>query len=156
EPPRPRRAPVLATLGGPRRRGSESPVVMDLSSLWAGPLCAHLLGKTGARVVKVESTSRLDGARNGAKAVYNLLHMGHDSVTVDLAADPALLRALLRAADVVIEASRPRALAQLGIDPLECVANGTVWVSLTGYGGVGDEALRIGFGDDVAAGAGLV
>jgi len=39
-------------------------VVVDLSSLWAGPLCAHLLGLAGGRVIKVESTGRVDGARS--------------------------------------------------------------------------------------------
>ena len=39
------------------------PLVVDLSALWAGPLCAHLLGLAGARVVKVESLGRPDGAR---------------------------------------------------------------------------------------------
>src|SRR5581483_2113048 len=41
---------VLA--GEPRDR---TPVVVDLSSLWAGPLCSHLLQRCGARVLKVES-----------------------------------------------------------------------------------------------------
>ncbi|HEY5097301.1 MAG TPA: CoA transferase, partial [Acidimicrobiales bacterium] len=37
-------------------------VVVDLSSLWAGPLAGRLLARAGARVVKVESTTRPDGA----------------------------------------------------------------------------------------------
>ncbi|MBW8802102.1 MAG: hypothetical protein JF597_53885, partial [Streptomyces sp.] len=36
-PPSPRRPPVLATGGGPRRP-VERPLVLDLSALWAGPL----------------------------------------------------------------------------------------------------------------------
>ena len=32
-------------------------LVVDFSALWAGPLCAHLLGLGGARVVKVETPS---------------------------------------------------------------------------------------------------
>ena len=35
-----------------------SAVVVDLSSLWAGPLCGHLLTSLGARVIKVESLGR--------------------------------------------------------------------------------------------------
>lgn len=153
--PRPSRPPVVATPGGPRRPSRE-PLVVDLSALWAGPLCAHLLGRTGARVIKVESGTRLDGARRGPRAFYDLMHAGHESVVLDLAADRLLLLRLLRAADVVIEASRPRALAQLGIDAAEFVAGGTVWISLTAYGRDEPNALRVGFGDDVAAGAGLV
>ena len=33
-------------------------LVADLSSMWAGPLCGHLLARAGATVVKVESPSR--------------------------------------------------------------------------------------------------
>jgi crotonobetainyl-CoA:carnitine CoA-transferase CaiB-like acyl-CoA transferase len=58
-------------------------------------------------------------------------------------------------ADVVIESSRPRALAQLGIDAPAVVAArpGTTWVSITGYG---RSSPRVAFGDDAAVAAGLV
>ena len=100
---------------GPRVAGA---LVVDLSSLWAGPLCAQLLTAAGARTVKVESTSRPDGARRGPAPFYDLLHAGQDSVALDFRdhRDVDRLRTLLAAADIVIEASRPRALAQLGID----------------------------------------
>jgi len=58
-------------------------LVADFSALWAGPLCAHLLGLAGARVVKVETPDRPDGARSGNAAFYRLLHAGHRSVTLD-------------------------------------------------------------------------
>ncbi len=153
EPPPLTRDPVLVTDGG-RRRPVEPPLVVDLSALWAGPLCAHLLGLAGARVVKVESGTRLDGARRGPSAFFDLLHAGHDSVVLDFTAQRPVLQQLVARADVVIEASRPRALAQLGIDADAEVDRGAVWVSITA-GGRGN-AMRLGFGDDVAAGAGLV
>jgi crotonobetainyl-CoA:carnitine CoA-transferase CaiB-like acyl-CoA transferase len=130
-------------------------LVVDFSALWAGPLCAHLLGLAGARVVKVETPWRPDGARRGNAAFYRLLHAGHHSVALDPNAGRgrARLAALVRAADVVIESSRPRALARFGLDAAQAAASGTTWVSITGYGRASD---RVGFGDDVAAGAGLV
>ncbi len=154
-----RRPPVLCSPGGPRdpsRR--DAPLVVDLTSLWAGPLCAHLLGLAGARVVKVESRTRPDGARAGTPAFFDLLHAGHLSVALDFGApgDLAALRRLLARANVVLEASRPRALRQLGLDAEEYVASGTIWASLTAYGRTGEDAQRIGYGDDVAAAAGLV
>ncbi|WP_308298905.1 CoA transferase [Streptomyces sp. GESEQ-35] len=135
----------------------EGALVVDFSSLWAGPLCAHLLSRAGARVIKVESTRRPDGARRGNRRFYDWLHAGHESVAVDFtsAEARAKLDRLVRAADVVIEASRPRALAQLGFAPekLEHRA-GRVWVSVTGYGRARPD--RVAFGDDAAVAGGLV
>jgi CoA transferase family III len=158
-PVRARRLPVLSSPGGPREPAlPAAPLVVDLTSLWAGPLCAHLLGLAGARVVKVESRARPDGARAGTPAFFDLLHAGHLSVALDFGApgDLAALRHLLARADVVLEASRPRALRQLGFDAEEYVAAGAIWASLTAYGRTGEDAHRIGYGDDVAAAAGLI
>ena len=154
--PGPVRPGVQVTAGGAAGGRPEAPVVVDLSSLWAGPLCAHLLGLAGARVIKVESTHRPDGARRGDVRFFDLLHGGHEAVALDLRSPEgvARLRALLRAADVVIEASRPRALAQLGIDVQAVLDEGpTTWVRITAYGDAAPE--RVGFGDDVALVAGL-
>jgi crotonobetainyl-CoA:carnitine CoA-transferase CaiB-like acyl-CoA transferase len=138
----------------------DRPLVVDLSSLWAGPLCAQLLGLAGARVVKVESTRRPDGARRGAAGFYRRLHAGHEAVALDLATPRGRdrLRALLEAADVVLEGSRPRALEQLGIEPMAVLSAhpGAVWVSVTGHGRTGPRRQWVGFGDDAAAGAGLL
>ncbi|MGW1028912.1 CoA transferase [Streptomyces sp. NPDC002577] len=130
-------------------------LVVDFSALWAGPLCAHLLGLAGARVVKVETPTRPDGARRGHPGFYRLLHAGHESVVLDPGTPSGrrALAALVSAADIVIEASRPRALARFGLDAHATVAAGATWVSITAAGRASE---RVGFGDDVAAGAGLV
>ncbi|WRZ90036.1 CoA transferase [Streptomyces sp. NBC_01007] len=60
--------------------------MVDLSALWAGPLCAHLLGLTGARITKVESAARPDGARRGSAEFYRLLHQGHECRVLGAAA----------------------------------------------------------------------
>jgi hypothetical protein len=143
------RWPILPT------RPVEGLLVVDFSALWAGPLCAHLLGLAGARVVKVETPARPDGARFGHPGFYRLLNAGHRSVVLD-PADPdgrRAMAALVEAADIVIEASRPRALAGFGLDAHAAVAAGTTWVSITADGRASN---RVGFGDDVAAGSGLL
>jgi crotonobetainyl-CoA:carnitine CoA-transferase CaiB-like acyl-CoA transferase len=149
--------------GGPgkqlgRRRTGERPLVVDLSSLWAGPLCTHLLALAGARVVKVESTRRLDGARSGPSAFYDLLNAGKESVAIDFtsAEGRRILGALIERADVVVESSRPRALAQLGIDAADRVRSrrGLVWTSITGYGRDEPQSGWVAFGDDAAVAAG--
>ena len=135
------------------------PLVVDLSSLWAGPLCARTLAGDGAVVVKVEATDRPDGARRGPALFYDRLHAGHRAVALDVATGEGrrALLDLVRAAEVVIEASRPRALAQLGIEPAALGPTGPrAWVSITGHGREGGAATRVGFGDDAAAAGGLV
>lgn len=155
----PRDAVVVERLGD-TAPPSAAPLVVDLSAMWAGPLCAHLLGRAGMRVVKVESVHRPDGARRGDAGFYAWLHHGHDEVVLDLrtSVGRAELGALVARADVVIEASRPRALAQLGIDARRVVAHGRgpTWVSITGYGRTGAAAQRVAFGDDAAVAGGLV
>ncbi|MCU1379075.1 MAG: L-carnitine dehydratase/bile acid-inducible protein, partial [Acidimicrobiales bacterium] len=129
--------------------------VVDLSALWAGPLCASILGLAGAEVIKVEDPRRPDGGRLGPPAFYDLLHADHRSVALDIRS-PVLVD-LLRTADVVLESSRPRALEQLGIDREAIAAEtGCVWVSISGRGLDGDERNRPAFGDDAAVAGGLV
>ncbi|MET0325260.1 MAG: CoA transferase [Ilumatobacteraceae bacterium] len=151
---------ATALVAGPPRPRLADALVVDLSSLWAGPLCGHVLTLAGAgSVVKVESTTRPDGARRGPPAFFDLLHAGQRSVALDLRdrADVERLRTLLLAADIVIESSRPRALAQLGIDAAAtAAAAGAVWVSITGHGRHAEGASRVAFGDDAAVAGGLV
>ncbi len=138
---------------------SRNPRVVDLSALWAGPLCSHLLALSGAEVIKVESTTRPDGARAGNAAFYGLLNQFKLSVALDFRTEQGLrdLRLLLSTADIVIESSRPRALLQLGIDPREYVENhpGLTWIQLTAHGSDSPRSHWIGYGDDAAAAAGL-
>jgi hypothetical protein len=144
---------------------STSPLVVDLSSLWAGPLTGSLLASLGAEVIKVESRTRLDGARRnendpaGEREFYNLMNGGKKSFTCDFTTQKGRqqLLKLIECADIVIESSRPRALRQLGIHAEKLVAEkpGKVWLSLTAYGrGAATENI-IGFGDDIGVAAGL-
>lgn len=149
----PSRAGVELLQCGGRRTVTDAPLVVDLTSLWAGPLAARLLRGTGARVVKVESRTRPDGARRGTPGFFDELHAGSEFLSLDLVADRDQLLDLMGRADLVLEASRPRALRRLGYVAEEVVAAGTSWLSVTGYGRASD---RVGFGDDVAACAGLV
>jgi hypothetical protein len=135
--------------------------VLDLSSLWAGPLCGQLLAAAGADVIKVESTARPDGARGGPAPFFDLLNGAKRSVVLDLAGSTGRrdLRRLIGAADVVIESARPRALAQMGIDADDEVARPggpRVWASITSHGRRPGRAERVGFGDVAAAAGGLV
>jgi len=136
----------------------DSPRVVDLSSLWAGPLCSHLLQQFGARVVKIESPERPDGARSGPPEFHDLMNHGKRSVALPFDAHGiARLHELLDWADIVIEASRPRGLRQLGVIAEQCIArrSGLTWISITGYGRDEPEGLWTAFGDDAGVAAGL-
>ncbi|MCH5644629.1 CoA transferase [Gordonia sp. ABSL49_1] len=131
-------------------------LVADLSSLWAGPLCTHLLARAGATVVKVESRSRPDGARRGNRDFFDWMNGGKLSYAVDLHDDKDNVARLLSTADVVVEASRPRALQRHGLASDQLPARpGQVWVRLTAHGSSGSGADWVGFGDDAAVAGGL-
>ncbi|MFT4044823.1 MAG: CoA transferase [Gordonia sp. (in: high G+C Gram-positive bacteria)] len=132
-------------------------LVADLSALWAGPLCGQLLHRAGATVVKVESPHRPDGTRAGNRDFFDWMNGGKLSYRTEFDNSSGGLRELLETADVVIEASRPRALARLGLaaDQLSAPA-GQVWVRITAHGSDPESADWVGFGDDAAVAGGLV
>jgi hypothetical protein len=154
-----------ASAGPPvvRRTGATtSPVtfadllVADMSSMWAGPLCAQILAWAGATVVKVESRARPDGTRLGPKPFFDWMNGGKLSYAADFD-EQSGLRALLAAADVVITSSRPAALDRRGLGPGDVPArDGRVWLRITGHGAEGDLGGRVAFGDDAAVAGGLV
>ncbi|MEB3031912.1 CoA transferase [[Mycobacterium] nativiensis] len=147
-------APTIRRTGpaGPTR-GVRGALVVDMTSLWAGPLCGRLLAQAGATVVKVESPSRPDGTRGGPGEFFDWVNGGKLSCAVDFDADRGFLTELISAADVVLEGSRPAALARRGLGPFDVPARpGRVWLQITAHG---DGSLS-GFGDDAAVAGGLV
>ncbi len=132
---------------------------LDLSALWAGPLAGRLLRLAGGEVTKLESTSRPDAMRDGDAALFERLNAGKRHIAHDLrsAEGIAALRAEIARADIIIEAARPRALLQMGIDAEAEVRarTGLIWLTITGHGAQGDAANWIGFGDDAAVAGGL-
>ncbi len=131
--------------------------VVDLSALWAGPLCAHLLHQAGCDVSFLEDPTRPDGTRIGAPSFFTKLHVGHTAVGIDVRSGDGVqrLRMLLATADVVITSARSRAFAQMGIDPHKMMLAHPIraWISITGFGPT--QPNRIGFGDDAAVAGGL-
>ncbi|OBF02914.1 acyl-CoA transferase [Mycobacterium sp. ACS4054] len=128
-------------------------LVADLSSMWAGPLCGQLLARAGATVVKVESPARPDGTRAGNPAFFDWMNGEKLSYCLDFDAQADELRALLAAADVVIEGSRPAALTRRGLGPDQIEPRaGRIWLRINGH----EEDGRPAFGDDAAVAGGLV
>ncbi len=127
-------------------------LVVDLSSMWAGPLCGQLLARAGATVVKVESARRPDGTRNGNRAFYDWINGEKLSYCVDFDTQADELRELLAVADIVIEGSRRAALERRRLGPDHLAPRpGRIWLRINGYG-----EPRPAFGDDAAVAGGLV
>ncbi|MGO9350130.1 MAG: CoA transferase [Mycobacterium sp.] len=139
-------------------RALASLLVADLSSMWAGPLCGHLLARAGATpgatVVKVESPRRPDGTRAGDRAFFDWINGEKLSYCVDFDSQADELRELLAVADIVIEGSRPAALARRRLGPHDVAPRaGRIWLRITGFDG---DSGRPAFGDDAAVAGGLV
>lgn len=130
--------------------------VLDISTLFAGPLAATFLGDFGADVIKVEHPTRPDAARGHgpAKAGVNLwwktLGRNKRTITINLGSPDgaALLLRLVADADVLIENFRPGTLERWGIGPEELhAANPRLVIArVTAFGQTGPYSARPGFG----------
>lgn len=134
--------------------------VLDLSALWAGPMCGAILAAMGAEVTKVETRARPDPTRTATPVFFKRLNGRKRDITLDLSDrdQRAWLESEVAAADVVISSARPRGLASLRLCPRDRLqgAPGGVWIAITGHGWSGPAGDRVAFGDDAAAAGGLV
>lgn len=153
-------APPWLARGAPDRRRDGPFRALDLSALWAGPLCGAVLAAAGVEVVRVESLGRPDPTREHTPAFFHRLNAAKAEVGLDLTApqDRARLATLIAGADVLVTGLRPRALAGLGLSEagIFAVNPSLIWVAVTGHGWTGPSASRVAFGDDAAAAGGLV
>jgi len=142
-------AEAAATAGGPA-------TVIDLSALWAGPLCAGLLADAGLAVTRVESVTRPDPTPQSNPLLDARINGRKHRIALRLD-DPALID-LIDGARVLVTSGRPHALARLGLTPKGLFARNPAltWVAITAHGFRGAAARRVGFGDDCAAAGGLV
>jgi crotonobetainyl-CoA:carnitine CoA-transferase CaiB-like acyl-CoA transferase len=130
--------------------------VLDVSTLFAGPLAATFLGDFGASVIKVEHPTRPDAARghgpakDGVNLWWKTLGRNKRTVTVDLGKPEGaeLLLALAAEADVLIENFRPGTLERWGLAPerLHEANPRLVIARVTAFGQTGPYSSRPGFG----------
>jgi hypothetical protein len=134
--------------------------VVDLSALWAGPMCGAILAAMGAEVLKIEATTRPDPTRATMPAFFERLNGRKSELSLDFATPSgrAQLWNAFSTANIVITSARPRAFAGLGLTPDAVFAANPslVWVAITGHGWSGAAGERVAFGDDAAAAGGLV
>ncbi|MFF2994007.1 CaiB/BaiF CoA transferase family protein [Streptomyces sp. NPDC057950] len=130
--------------------------VLDLATLFAGPLAATLLGDFGAEVVKVEHPAKPDPSRghgpskDGIGLWWKLLGRNKRTITLDLSrpGGRATLLRLAAEADVIIENFRPGTLEKwdLGWEELSAANPRLVLARVTAFGQFGPYAHRPGFG----------
>ncbi|MCU1424587.1 MAG: acyl-CoA transferase [Microbacteriaceae bacterium] len=130
--------------------------VLDISTLFAGPLAATFLGDFGADVIKVEHPTKPDAARghgpakNGVNLWWKTLGRNKRTVTINLgsAEGAELLLRLVAEADILVENFRPGTLERWGIGPSELhAANPRLVIArVTAFGQVGPYSGRPGFG----------
>ncbi len=128
--------------------------VLEIGGLGPGPFCAMHLADLGADVISIVREEK------GASPTGNLLNRGKRSVFADLKSPEgkALVLALVRDADVLIEGMRPGVMERLGLGPAECQAlnPALVYGRMTGWGQTGPLAPRAGHDNNYAAVSGAL
>ncbi|MDR6978171.1 crotonobetainyl-CoA:carnitine CoA-transferase CaiB-like acyl-CoA transferase [Streptomyces sp. 3330] len=130
--------------------------VLDLATLFAGPLAATMLGDFGAEVIKVEHPTQPDPSRghgpskDGVGLWWKLLGRNKRTMTLNLSrpGGRATLLRLAATADVIVENFRPGTLEKwdLGWDALSAANPRLVLARVTAFGQFGPYAHRPGFG----------
>jgi formyl-CoA transferase len=129
--------------------------VLDVSTLFAGPLAATMLGDFGADVIKIEHPKgdpvRYHGAsKDGVGLWGKVVGRNKRGITLYLGSPEGqdVFRRLVASADVVIENFRPGTLERwgLGYEELSRINPGLVLVRVTGFGQFGPYSGRPGFG----------
>ena len=130
--------------------------VVEIATLFAGPLAGTFLGDLGADVLKIEHPKQADPARHhgqskdGIGLWWKTIGRNKRLLTLDLSKPDgqALFRRIVKDADVIIENFRPGTLERwdLGYDRLSADNPGLVLARVTGFGQFGPYARRPGFG----------
>src|SRR5438034_5367808 len=119
--------------------------VVDFTQFEAGPSCTEALAWLGAEVVKVENPKTGDPARRvlPGKApddpwYFHMFNANKKSLTLDLKSPRglALVKDLLKKADVTIEHMAPGTIERLGLgyDEVKKLNPGIVYCSVQGFG----------------------
>ncbi len=140
--------------------------VVDLTSVLFGPYATRILADYGAEVIKIEPpggdiTRWLEPFRApGMGAMFVTANRGKRSLVLDLKVERAraILRDLVRGADILIHSIRPEAAARLGVtwEAMRALRPGLLYVELTGYGQDGPWAGFPAYDDTVQAASGIV
>ena len=130
--------------------------VLDLSRVFAGPLCGQVLADLGAEVIKVEHPGRGDDTRDWGMRIgktettyYNSMNRNKRSITLDLQSPEGLkiVHELLPQCDVVIHNFKTGGAEKLGLGyaQLKAIKPDLIYCAVAGYDTSGPEAKRPGY-----------
>jgi crotonobetainyl-CoA:carnitine CoA-transferase CaiB-like acyl-CoA transferase len=141
--------------------------VLDLSRVFAGPLCGQVLADFGADVIKVEHPGRGDDTRDWGMRIgqtettyYNSMNRNKRSITLDLQTPEGvqLVYDLLPQCDVVIHNFKHGGAEKLGVgyEQLKAIKPDLIYCSVAGYNSSTPEAKRPGYDLVIQAESGLM
>ena len=141
--------------------------VLDLSRVFAGPLCGMVLADFGAEVVKVEHPGRGDDTRDWGMRIgktettyYNSMNRNKRSITLDLQTPEGvkILHELLPQFDVLIHNFKTGGAEKLGLgyEQLKAIKPDLIYCAVAGYDSSGPEAKRPGYDLVIQGEAGLM
>ena len=141
--------------------------VLDLSRVFAGPLCGQVLADFGAEVIKVEHPGRGDDTRDWGMRIgktettyYNGMNRNKRSITLDLQSPEGLriVQQLLPQVDVLIHNFKTGGAEKLGLghEQLKAFKPDLIYCAIAGYDSSGPEAARPGYDLVIQGEAGLM
>jgi formyl-CoA transferase len=138
--------------------------VLDVTTVWSGPMASCILADLGADVIRVELPSGRAGQLppeipgTGLSWFHQTVHRNKRSIGLDLRVEAGreLFLRLAGTADIVVENFLPGTLGRWGIGYSQCraVKPDLVFVSISGYGQFGPDADLRGYDPIVQATSG--
>ncbi|NNM71572.1 CaiB/BaiF CoA transferase family protein [Enterovirga aerilata] len=130
--------------------------VVDLTHVMAGPTCTMMLADMGADVIKVEKSPSGDDTRlsvppkiGDEAASFMMMNRNKRGIVLDLKTPggAAVLRRLVRDADVLVENFGPDVMDRLGFgyEAVRAENPALIYCSLSGFGRTGPYRHRRGF-----------
>ncbi|WP_338661258.1 CoA transferase [Pararoseomonas sp. SCSIO 73927] len=140
--------------------------ILDLSKVFAGPLCGQYLGDLGADVIKVEPVKGGDDTRawapqkEGQSATFMALNRNKRSLSLDLKSEAgrAIVHRLAADVDVVIQGFGGGTARKLGVDSdtLRALNPRLIYCEISGFGRSGPLGYQPGYDVMLQAFSGMI
>ena len=142
--------------------------VIDFTQVLAGPFATQQLAQLGADVIKIEQPVTGDQTRGllpgtddaGMSPSFLTCNLGKRSITLNLKAAEAraIVNALVRTADVVVENFTPGVMHRLGFDhaALAAIKPDLIYCSISGYGQSGPKSAYAAYDGAIQAASGMM